>query len=633
MQNRYPLWKYLLMIFMLIFGVIYSLPNLYGEDPAVQISATNTELDTGTVIPKVEQALSTANLPFLSVKKEDDSILVRFANTDVQLQARDLIKSAVGDAYTVALNLASRTPQWLEAIGARPMKLGLDLRGGVHFLLNVDLNTVVKAREDGDINNMLTDLRENKIRYTASTRQSPTGISISFRDEQALNDAYALLRTRFPDYLFGKKAENNVFALMANLSQEALVKLSDYAIEQNLSILTTRVNELGVAEAVIQRQGQDNISVDLPGVQDTARAKDIIGKTATLKFMMVDTEHDLQTALEGAVPLGSRVYQEEDGRPVLLKNQIILRGSSITYASTTTGEDGRPAVNVRLGGGGESLFHRITAENIGKPMAVVYVETKSTKQTVDGKPTVVREQVEKVISVATIQSALGNNFIITGLNSVKYAQNLALLLRSGSFSAPVDFVQERVVGPSLGAANIKSGVVSLIIGTLAVVIFMIIYYHLFGLIADIALILNVIFILAIMSLLGATMTLPGMAGIVLTVGIAVDANVLINERIREELRLGLSPQASIFAGYDRAFSTIVDANVTSLIVAIVLFSLGSSAVKSFAVTLTVGILTSMVTAIFYTRGIVNLIYGGKNIKKLSIGFKNDPASVGINHQA
>lgn len=620
MQNRYPLWKYLLMVVLLTIGIIYSLPNLYGDDPAVQISTTETALEPSNVIGKIEQALNNAKLPYLSVKRENDNVLARFKDTDIQLQARDVIKTTLGSNYSVALNLASKTPGWLEAIGAHPMKLGLDLRGGVHFLLNVDTKAVIKAREEGDINGMLGALRAKNIRYTSVKPQQPDGVVISFRDEPSLNAAADLLKRDYPDYLFAKEAKNNNYSLATNLSEQATIKLIDYAIDQTLTILTTRVNELGVAEAVIQRQGQDNISVDLPGIQDTARAKDIIGKTATLKFMMVDTEHDLQTALAGGVPLGSRIYQQENGEPVLLKNQVILRGSSITFATATVNqEDGRPAVSVRLGGGGESLFHRATAENIGKPMAVVYVETKSEKKLIDGQAVTVRQPVEKVISVATIQSALGNSFIITGLNTTKYAQDLALLLRSGSFTAPVEFIQERVVGPSLGAANIHSGVVSLMIGTLAVFVFMTLYYRLFGIIANVTLVLNLIFIVAIMSLLGATLTLPGMAAIVLTVGIAVDANVLINERIREELRLGLSPQASIYAGYDRAFSTIVDASITSLIVAIVLFSLGSSAVKSFAVSLTVGLLCSMVTAIFYNRGIVNLIYGGRSVKKLSIG--------------
>lgn len=617
MHAKTPIWKNVLLVVVILIGVIYSAPNLYGEDPAVQISAPNATVLPSTLLPTVKELLQKANLPYSSAKEENGNLLVRFKDTDVQLKARDILRAGLNDQFSVALNLAPRTPKWLQFFGAQPMKLGLDLRGGVHLLLQVDVDSVVKARLEGEMHNFGNELREANIRYSSLAYKAPNNLMIQFRNENDLDKAFTLLSRRFSDYLITRQKDGQ-FILNAALTEDATNKITDYAVEQNMTIFNNRVNELGVNEAVVQRQGRDHVSVDLPGVQDTARAKDIIGKTATLKFQMVDVDHDIEGAIRGNVPIGSRVYEYE-GRPYLLKNQVILSGSAITYATASFGEDGRPNVQVRLGGGGESLFHKITAENIGKPMAVVYVETKTEQKIIDGKPTSIRRQVERVINIATIQSALGNNFQITGLSNEKYAEDLAVLLRSGALTAPVDIVQERTVGPSLGATNIRKGVLSLEVGTLLVVFFMILYYRLFGVFANLALILNVVFIVAILSILGATLTLPGIAGIVLTVGMAVDANVLINERIREELRNGVSPLASIRAGYERAFSTIVDANVTTLIVAVVLFALGSGSVKGFAVTLTIGLLTSMVTAIYFTRVIVDMVYSGRQVKKLSIG--------------
>jgi preprotein translocase subunit SecD len=518
----------------------------------------------------------------------------------------------------VAPNLAPRTPKWLQAIGADPLKLGLDLRGGVHFLLAIDVDESTKARETGEIHTISNDLRKENLRYSSIKRDAQNGIEIVFRDQPTLDKALAYLTTHMPDYVVTKDETNGVYKINAKMTEAAQIKLRDFAVEQTMTILNNRINELGVSEAVVQQQGMNKVSVDLPGVQDTARAKEIIGKTASLRFQMVDEESDLASAQAGVIPLGSRLYDYE-GRHVLLKNQVILQGSSITYATASLGENGRPTVNVRLGGGGESLFHRTTAESIGKAMAVVYVETKVEKKIIDGKLETVRKPIEKVISVATIQSALGNNFEITNLSDAQYAQNLALLLRSGAFTAPVDFIQERIVGPSLGKTNIEKGVMSILVGMAAVFIFMIMYYRLFGLFADVALLLNVIFVLSILSLLGATLTLPGIAGIVLTIAMAVDANVLINERIREELRNGVSPQTSIKAGYERALATIIDSNVTTLIVMIVLFALGSGMVKGFAVTVTIGLFTSMITAVMYSRALVNLVYGRRTVKDLSIG--------------
>jgi preprotein translocase subunit SecD len=618
MQNHYPMWKNILLIILLLIGIIYAVPNVFGDDPAVQVSATNTASVDVATTEQVKQVLSKEQLKFQALEQQHDSLLVRFYDTDTQLKARDIIKSNLGENYIVALNLAPRTPKWLQFLGANPMKLGLDLRGGVDFLLEVDIDKMIKAREDGDIHSVASDLREANIRYSGITKLQPHGIEIAFRDSDSLSKAQTELTSKFSDYALHTSTSNDSFKLQLVMSENALFKVSDYAIEQTMNILRNRVNELGVSEAVVQRQGQNHVSVELPGIQDTARAEDIIGGTATLRFQMVDMEHDAQSAAMGDVPIGTKLYEYENYH-VLLKDQVILQGNSITYATASFSQDGRPAVVVHLGGGGESTFNRVTAENVGKSMAVVYVETKTAEQMVNGKPVKVSHQEERVISVATIQSALGNNFEITGLHNEKYAQNLALLLRSGALVAPVNIVQELTVGPSMGKTNISKGIISIIVGFAFVVLFMGLYYRLFGLIADVALFLNLIFIVAILSILGATLTLPGMAAMVLTVGMAVDSNVLIYERIREELRNGISPQVSIIAGYERAFTTIVDANVATLIVAVVLFALGSGAVKGFAVVLTIGIMTSMLTAIVFTRGIVNLIYGTRNVKKLSIG--------------
>lgn len=614
MSNRYPLWKYLLLAGMILLAFIYAAPNVFGDDPAVQVSAKNTVSAPTNFTDQVKQTLTEKKIPYLSIEEDQGNTLVRFSSTDAQLKARDIIKSVLGDDYIVALNLAPKTPHWLQVLDAHPMKLGLDLRGGVHFLLDVDINSLLAAREEGDSNNMTADLREKQIRYT-DVANSAGKITLTFKDADNLKQGLDLLSKRFTDYRFEQPTAANPLVISAALKPEAITTISNYAVEQNMNVLTNRVNELGVSDAVVQQQGQTQISIDLPGIQDTARAKDLIGKTATIRFHLVNVDADPRSS---AVPLGSRLYQFENS-PIVLKNQAILTGTSITYATASTDENGRPAVSIRLGGGGESLFNRATAENIGKPLAVVYVESNPQTKIVDGKPVVTYQQVERVINVASIRSALGNSFQITGLSDVKYAQNLALLLRSGALTATVNFVQERTVGPSLGEANIHKGLLSVLVGSLAVILFMLFYYRLFGLIANLALIVNMLFIVALLSVLGATLTLPGIAAIVLNVGMAVDANVLIYERIREELRNGVSPQASIHAGYERAFATIMDANVTTLIVALILFALGGGVVKGFAITLSIGILTSMITAVFFTRALVNLWYGGRNVKRLSIG--------------
>lgn len=622
MQNHYPLWKNILLIGALVIAIIYAIPNLYGEDPALQISSANNSPITNETLAQTKKVLADAHIKgIFSEQHNDKLLLIRFADTDNQIKACDIIKAALGDDYIIALNLAPRTPRWLQALGATPMKLGLDLRGGVHFLLEVNLDDMIKKREDGSLHSVINDLREANIRYLTISHTKPHGMLITFRDNENLEKGYEELSHHLPDCLLTKITANGHAQLKVEMKESEIFKVADYAIDQTMNVLNKRVNELGISEAIVQRQGKNHISVDLPGIQDTTRAKDIIGKTATLRFHMVDAEHDLEAALAGDVPLGSKLYDDEEqrGGHVLLKDQVILRGDSITYASATSSQDGRPAVSVHLGGGGENLFHRITAENIGKTMAIIYVESKPSQQIVDGKHVTISKSIEKVISVATIQSALGNNFEITGLQNERYAEDLALLLRSGAFVAEAKIVQELTVGPSVGAANINKGILSILIGYIFVVLFMVFYYRTFGLIADVALLLNLIFIVAILSILGNVLTLPGIAGMVLTVGMAVDSNVLIYERIREELRNGTNSQSSICAGYDRAFTTIVDANVATLIVAMVLFTLGSGAIKGFAVVLTIGLMTSMLTAIVFTRGIVNFIYGGKRNKKLSIG--------------
>jgi preprotein translocase subunit SecD len=613
--NRFPLWKNLLVVIVIVFAFFYAAPNLFPEDPAVQVSGASATIPVdANTIDKIKQVLQTVQAPYLQLQQQEHGILLRFASTDIQLKAKEAIQETLGDDYLVALNLAPSTPNWLRAIGAMPMKLGLDLRGGVHLLYQVDVESVLKQRVEGDLNNIGQELRTEHIRYVDMSRLGANGIVLKFRAQDQLDNAFSFLSKRFPEFTWTKSN----LTVQGELSPAAQQQARQDTLEQAMNTLRHRVNELGVSEAVVQQQGSSRVAVDLPGIQDSAQAKNIIGKTATLEFHMVDAEHDARNAVGGAAPMDSKLYQYEQ-QPILLKNQIILRGSSITSARSGYGEDGRPSVDVRLGGGGESLFTKTTTENIGKPMAVVYVEVKSTVKDVNGQKTINYVTERRVISVATIQSTLGNSFQITGLSNPDESRTLALLLRAGALPAPVTILEERQVGPSLGKQNIHMGVLSVEVGFILVVIFMALYYRGMGLIADLALGMNLVLIVAILSILGATLTLPGIAGIVLTVGMAVDANVLIFERIREELRNGAGVQASIHAGYDRALMTIIDANMTTLIVAIVLFSLGSGTVKNFAVTLTIGIITSMFTAITGTRAVVNALYGAKPVKKISIG--------------
>ena len=617
--NRYSLWRYLLLVVLILVTVIYTLPNLYREDPAIQISVKNGASIQIDIEEKIKSILNTQGISYLSIQPGLNMLLIRFYNTEDQLKAQDFIRAIVGTDYSVALNLATRMPCWLRAIGAKPMRLGLDLRGGIHFLLDVDVSAMIKAQETGDFHTMAVALQKIRTRYTKVTSDQ-NSITIYFRNQKSRDQALILVRKQFPDYQFNTTG----LSFRGTILKKVLHQIQKNTVDQIITILRNRVNELGVTEPVIQQQGESQINVDLPGIQDTASAKDLIGKVATIRLQLVDiAEHDEQTAARerSSVHSGSNLYYY-DNQPVLLKQQVVLRGTSIIDASGVVGENGRPAVQVRISGSDVPSFNRITGESIGKLLAVVYVETRKTIHHLkNGKVVTQYYQIERIINIATIQSALGHDFKITNLSTMDYAKNLALLLRSGAYPVPVDFVQERVVGPSLGQKNIHMGVLSTEIGALLVIIFMVFYYRFFGIIADIALLLNIVFIVSVLSILGATLTLLGIAGIVLTVGMAVDANVLINERIREELRNGMSPQASIKAGYNRAFSTILDANVTTLIVMVILFTLGSGPVQGFAVTTTIGLLSSLLTAIFFTRAMVNLVYGRPGVSRLSIGIK------------
>jgi preprotein translocase subunit SecD len=618
--NRYPWWTNVIIVLIVLIGFIYAAPNLYGEEPAVQISAANTSVKVDADAEKsIKQILDGAQIKYKKSTLENDSLLILFNSTDDQLKAKELVQQTIGDNYLVALNLAAAAPAWMKSLGAMPMKLGLDLRGGVHFLLQVDVDSVLKQRVDGDLHNISQLLRQQHVRYTSLTRDNNNDIKILFRDQSSLDDAYHVLTQQYVEFSWKKSLEPGTFGVNGMLDAAAFQHMHQDTLEQAMNTLRNRVNELGVSEAVVQQQGASRVAIDLPGVLNATEAKNILGKTATLEFHMVDAEHDSNIALGGTAPPDTHLYMYDNNRPILLKNEIILRGSSITSASSGIGEDGRASVDVRLGGGGEALFTKTTAENIGKPMAVLYVEVKSETKDEGGKKVIDYQTERKVISVATIQSALGNSFQITGLSSQTEARTLALLLRAGALPAPVTIIEEREVGPSLGKQNIHMGILSVLSGLGLVVIFMALYYRTLGYVANLALAMNLVLIVAILSLLGATLTLPGIAGMVLTVGMAVDANVLIFERIREELRNGSGVQASIHAGYARALATIVDANVTTLIVAIVLFSLGSGAVKGFAVTLTIGILTSMFTSTIGTRAVVNWLYGNKPVKTISIG--------------
>jgi preprotein translocase subunit SecD len=618
MINQYPLWKYLLLLCVLLVGIFFALPNIYGEDPAVQISAARGGIVDQALADRATARLKAADIPPKQVTRDDQRLLLRFAQPAEQLRARDVLKEELGAGYVVALNLAPATPDWLIGLGARPMYLGLDLRGGVHFLMEVDMEAAVAQAEERYLGDLRSLLREEKLRYRSLRLDPDGGIAVSFRKAETRDQARSAIRREFPDLAVADGQGEGEFALRLTLLEPAVRELKRFALQQNITTLRNRVNELGVAEPVIQQQGDSRIVVQLPGVQDTARAKDILGATATLEFRMV-YEGDVTAAVEGRVPLGAKLYRERDGRPILLQRQVMLTGEYITdAASGIEQQSGSPAVFVTLDGKGARIFSQRTKDEVGKRMAVVFIENKVETRLVDGEPVKLKKVIEEVINVAVIRERLGKRFQITGLDSTEEARDLALLLRAGALAAPIEIIEERTIGPSLGQENIDQGFRSVVVGFVLVLVFMGVYYRMFGLVANLALTFNLVMIVAVLSLLQATLTLPGIAGIVLTVGMAVDANVLIFERIREELRNGNTPQASIHAGYEKAFSTIADANVTTLIAAIVLFSFGTGPIKGFAITLSIGIVTSMLTAIMGTRAVINLIYGGRRISTLSV---------------
>jgi len=619
MMNHFPVWKNLLIALTLVVAAIYALPNLYGDDPSVQISPLRGAVINSSLLADVNQQLAAEHIKVLKDELSEQQILLRFDNTADQLQAADIIKASLAKNYVVALNLAPATPQWLRSLNASPMYLGLDLRGGVHFLLEVDMDAAEKQAVNRNASDIRQFLRENKLRYL-SVLTRDNNISIKFRNQDIHDKALEQLTRQFRNWEFNAgDTSSNSPILIASMTANELKEVRKYALQQNIITLKNRVNELGVAEPVIQQQGDNRIVVELPGVQDTARAKEILGATATLEYHLVDVEHSAASAQAGRVPLGSKLYPRRDGGVALLKKQIIVTGNEIIGASSgIEGDTGSAMVSVTLDGPGGKKMSNITRNNVGKPMAVVFIEHRTETKIVDGKKVRYKTIVEEVINVATIRGHFSNRFQTTGLDNSAEARDLALLLRAGALAAPIDIVEERTVGPSLGKDNIEMGFNSVLIGFALVLVFMVLYYKTFGLFADIALATNLVFIIAVLSLLQATLTLPGIAGIVLTVGMAVDANVLIFERIKEELKNGNSPQASIAAGYEKAFSTIADANVTTLIAAVILFGFGTGPIKGFAITLSIGILTSMFTAIVGTRALVNLTYGQRQIDTLKI---------------
>ncbi|HKX55592.1 MAG TPA: protein translocase subunit SecD [Xanthomonadales bacterium] len=610
-MNQYPGWKYALILAVLAVGVLYALPNLYGEDPAVQITPARG-LELPLALPAaVEDALVVEKISFKSSQQVGNRILYRFNSPEDQLLAADAIKKALGESYVVALNLAPSTPEWLRRLGGKPMTLGLDLQGGVHFLLQVDMDTARGQQLDRYVDDIRAALRDEGIRYV-SVRREGNGLLVLLRSEEDRNRTDSILKS--DQSLVGLQiSETRVgenFGLSATVLEQQLIELQQTALQQNITTLRNRVNEIGVAEPIIQQQGADRVVVQLPGVQDTVQAKTIIGSTATLEYRAVDEQNDAFTAAQtGRIPPESRMYNDNNQQPILLKKRLIVSGDQLIGASSGFDQQtGEPQVSVTLDGVGAKRMLDFTRENVGNRMAVVFIEQKP-----GGKKT------EEVISVAVVREPFGKRFQTTGLDSMNEASQLALLLRAGALAAPMEIVEERTVGPSLGADNVAQGFRSVIIGFAIVLLIMATYYRLFGMVANFALLANVVLLVSLLSMLGATLTMPGIAGIVLTVGMAVDANVLIFERIREELRIGNTPQASIRAGFDKAFSTIADANITTLIAAFVLFLFGTGPIKGFAVTLSLGIVTSMFTAIMVSRAIINLTVGGrKRVTKLLI---------------
>ena len=610
MLNRYPLWKTLMIALTVIIGFLYAAPNLYEPDHALQVSGIKGR-DVGlSTFERIKSKLD-PQIEIKSAVLEDGQVLIRLNDLESQLKARELTTELLGQDFTVALNMAQNTPDWLSAIGASPLNLGLDLRGGIYFLMEVDMRDLMKTTNEQMVLDFKSDLRKDKIRYR-SIRILPEGVTLKFRDEATLEKALTLLEQNYQTTKF-RQLKSDPLSVRAMMSDELLRQTKLEAVEQNITIIRSRVNELGVAEPDVQRQGEDRIVVQLPGIQDTAKAKELLGATATLEFRLADSQ-----ASPNNVPADSKLYKRREGGTVVLKKRVILRGESITGASSGFDENGIPEVNIKLDGKGGNKMSEFSKNNINNPMATVFIEYKPTgKVGPDGKKLL--KKVEEVISVANISTQLGRNFRITGLDSPAEARSLSLLLRAGALRAPIQIVEERTVGPSLGKENIELGATAIVFGLAGVLLFMLVYYRGFGVVSNIALAANVVLIIGVMSMIpDVALTLPGMAGIVLTVGMAVDANVLIFERIREEIKEGRSVQQAIHHGYDSAFSTIFDANITTLIAAIILFSFGAGPIKGFAITLSIGIITSVFTAVVVTRAVVNLWVGGKRVDKLSI---------------
>ena len=618
-MNRYPPWKYAIIAIAMVLGVVYTLPNLFGEVPAVQVSPVRATLKADpALMSRIEQILSKGGFKPDGVFLDAQSVKARFADTDTQIRAKDALQSALGQDYVVALNLLSNSPSWLTAIGALPMYLGLDLRGGVHFLLQVDMRAALGKNLESLASDIRRNLRDKRIQYSGVTRKGQT-LEVRFRNAEARDQAIAELAGKMPDLILKGEEADGRYRIVATLKPAAQRRTQEFALQQNITTLRNRVNELGVAEPIIQQQGADRVVVQLPGVQDTAKAKEILGRTATLEVRMVDEEHmdpaSLQAATTGQVPLGDELYYERGGVPILVKKPVVLTGERINDAQPGFDQQtNEPAVHITLDGVGARIFQQVTRENVGKRMAIILFEK--------GKG--------EVITAPVIRSEIGGGRVqISGRMNTQEARDLALLLRAGALAAPMEIIEERTVGPSLGAENIRIGFRSTWYGFAVLTVFMIAYYMLFGVFSVIALVSNVLFLVALLSLLQATLTLPGMAGIALTLGMAIDANVLINERIRDELRAGNSPQAAIHAGYDRAWGTILDSNITTLIAGLALFAFGSGPVKGFAVVLCLGILTSIFSAVVVSRGMVNLYYGGRRrLERVSIGQVWKPAAQG-----
>ena len=607
-MNRYPVWKYALIAVAMLVGIVYTVPNVFPEVPAVQVSTSksNVKVDAST-LQTVEDALKAANVPYRGEALDATGVKVRFADADTQLRAKEVLQKALGDNYIVALNLVSSSPHWFASIGALPMYLGLDLRGGVHFLLQVDMKAALDKAADRYLTDIRSLLREKKVIYSGIAREGPT-VGIRFRDSAERAKAYSQISAAFPDLQLNELDTGAEFKLVGSLKPEAQKRIQDGAVQQNITILRNRVNELGVAEPIVQQQGADRVVVQLPGVQDTARAKDILGRTATLEIRMVDEDPTaIQQALTGQVPFGDDLLTERTGQPVLVKRQVVLTGDRINDAqSGFVSNTNEAAVHVNLDGTGARIFKEITRENVGKRMAIVLVEK--------GKA--------EVITAPVIREEIGGGRvqISGGRMSTREANDIALLMRAGALAAPMEIVEERTVGPSLGKENIDKGFDSVTYGFVVLAVFICVYYALMGVISTISLAVNLLLLVAILSMLQATLTLPGIAAVALTLGMAIDANVLINERIREELRWGDTPHAAIQAGYERAWNTILDSNVTTLIAGLALLIFGTGPVRGFAVVHCLGILTSMFSAVFVSRGLVAIVYGGrKKLDKISIG--------------